>query len=168
MAVRAPLLIASFAALAIAACGPPASGPASPSAKPEALPAIEPRPLDGAPRLASAVEGRPALVSLWATWCEPCRDEIPALGRLDAWARAHGAVVVGVAVGESAEVVARFRRDTPMPYAVYVDEELRFADALGERSVPATVVVDRSGRIVYRGGALDARAEAAFKAAAER
>ena len=168
MAVRAPLLRPLALALALAACGPGATGAAAPATRPEVLPPVDVRPLDGAPRLASAIEGRPALVSLWATWCEPCRDEIPALARLDGWARAHGAVVVAVAIGEAADKVTTFRKDTPMPYAVYVDEEHRFADALAERSVPATLVLDRTGRIVFRGGALDARAEEALKAAAER
>lgn len=129
------------------------------------------RPLDaGAPRLGALVAGRPALVSLWATWCEPCRDEIPELTRLDADAREHGAnaVVVAVAVGESADHVARFRESHAMPYALYIDEDFRFADALGERAVPTTLVVDASGRIVLRTGALDARAVEALRAEVAR
>ena len=167
MADRAPLLTglggfarACAAALVVAACTPTPQAP-----KATSLPSLEVRPLDaGAPRLGALVAGRPALVSLWATWCEPCRDEIPELARLDAYAREHGGSVVAIAVGESADHVTRFRQGRAMPYPGYVDEDFRFADALGERAVPATLVVDASGRIVLRAGALDARAASAFKA----
>jgi hypothetical protein len=48
-------------------------------------------------------------------------------------------------------------------YTQLVDEEFRFADSIGERRVPATLVLDRAGRIVYRGDALDARSLAALR-----
>jgi hypothetical protein len=54
-----------------------------------------------------------------------------------------------------------------MGYLQLVDEDVLLADALGQRSVPATLVVDRSGRIVYRGDALSAEGLAAFRNALE-
>lgn len=90
---------------------------------------------------------------------------MPALAKLDGWAREHGAVVVGVAVGEPEAKVAEFVATKRLAYPQLVDEDFRVADALGERSVPATIVVDRTGRVVYRGGALDERAKDAFEAA---
>jgi thiol-disulfide isomerase/thioredoxin len=148
--------------LALAGCG--AGAASAPPPKPAVIPATDVRAMDRTPTpIASTIRGRPALVTLWATWCEPCRDEIPELGKLDAYARAKGAVVVGVAVGEPIDHVAEFAHGRPMPYLVLVDEEFRFADAVGERAVPATLVVDRDGTIVYRGGALDARSIEAFR-----
>jgi len=52
-----------------------------------------------------------------------------------------------------------------LPYAQLVDERFRFADALGQERVPATLVIDRTGRIVFSGGALDDSALAALRAA---
>lgn len=115
--------------------------------------------------LAAAVHGRPALVSLWATWCEACTTELDALNRLDARAKERGALVVGVAIGEPRERVAEFVATRGLNYAQLVDEDFHFADALGERRVPTTLVVDRAGRVVYVGGALDEGALAAFRAA---
>lgn len=113
--------------------------------------------------LTSAIAGKPALVSLWTTWCDACVKEQPALARIDGWAKAHGAVVVGVAVGESIDTVTTYTAEHRLPWLVLVDEEFRFADALGEKRVPTTLVVDREGHVVYTGGAVDERSVAAFR-----
>lgn len=153
-------------ALAVGAgCGaPPAkSAVSAPTAR---LPSVELQTLDGrAERLSDALAGRPALVSLWATWCDACAAELPALSRLSARAPALGAVVVAVAVGEPREKVAAYVRASGIGWLELVDEQFQLADALGQRRVPATLVIDRAGRITYAGGALDAPALAALRAA---
>jgi peroxiredoxin len=116
--------------------------------------------------LGHVTEGRVALVSLWATWCDACTKEIDALNRLAArTADRHDAMVVGVAVGESVASVDAFRRHHDMSYVQLVDEDFSLADALGQRRVPATHVIDRGGRIVYRGDVLDGEGLAAFRGA---
>lgn len=147
-------------------CASPA--PPAAVAKPAALlPATRIVTLEGTTTdLRSVLSGRVAVVSFWATWCDACVGEMDALGRLQAQARARGdAVVVGVAVGEAREKVAAFARKHALPYAQLVDEDFSLADALGEPRVPTTLVVDRNGRIVFRGGALDPAGLAAFRAA---
>lgn len=115
--------------------------------------------------LASTLRGRVAVVSLWATWCEACVAEFDALNRLETYAQTSGAVVVAVAVGESRADVAAFLATRGLRYVQLVDEEFKLADALGQRQVPATLVVDRRGRVRHVGGAFDARALAAFREA---
>jgi peroxiredoxin len=106
------------------------------------------------------------MVTLWATWCDACVGEIDVLERLQRQAGARvDAVVVGVAVGETREHVAAFAQKRGLVYAQLVDENFRLADALGEPRVPATLVVDRAGHIVFRGGALDTSSLAAFRSA---
>ncbi len=123
--------------------------------------------LNGVPtELANVARGRVALVSLWAPWCDGCERELDALNRLNArTASSRDAVVIGVAVGEPREAVAEFVRRRGLRYMQLVDEEFRFADSIGERRVPTTLVLDRAGRIVYRGKALDARGLEALRAA---
>ncbi len=116
-------------------------------------------------RLDAAVAGKVALVSLWATWCEACREEFGALSRLDAAARARGAVVLSVAEGEGWVEVADFVARKGLRWRQLVDEELRLGEELGSRRVPATLVVNRAGRVVFVGGAFDDAALAAFRAA---
>ena len=137
---------------------------AKPAAHATALPDLQVRSLDRhEQQLRAALGGKPALVSLWATWCDACREEQPALVRIDGWAREHGALVVGLAVGEEIDKVATYANDKHVPWLVLVDEDFHFADALGEKRVPTTLVVDRAGRIVYTGGAVDDRSLAAFR-----
>lgn len=114
--------------------------------------------------LGTVVGGHPALVSLWATWCEACVAETRALNQLEAHARdLGGARVVGVAEGESPAVVGAFAARHRLEYPLFVDEDFRVADALGERRVPSTIVFDRHGKIVFRGGALDGAGLTAFR-----
>ncbi len=137
---------------------------------PSSLPATPVQTLDGgATDLAGVLRGRPALVSLWATWCDTCIQEAPALNRLEAEARKAGdALVVGVAIGETPDAVRDFAKTRKLVYTQLVDPDFRLADTLGERQVPATLVVDRTGHIVFRGKSLDEGSLSAFRRAAER
>jgi peroxiredoxin len=130
------------------------------------LPSIDLVTLEGQPtKMAQALAGRPALVSLWATWCEACTTEFEPLARLSVRAQSVGAVVVAVAVGEPRQKVQSFVQAHQLGYTQLVDEEFQFADRLGQKRVPATLVIDRGGRVVYIGGLLDENALAALEKA---
>jgi peroxiredoxin len=163
-------LVAGVALLGCAPTAAPSADRTAASTSHEAPRVLPPAPLvalDGSPAdLGAAIQGRTAVVSLWATWCEACLEEAGALLRLDAQTTARGdAVVVGIAVGEPHATVAAFAREHGLTYARFVDEDFRLADALGQPRLPATLVIDRRGNIVHRGGALDAAALAAFRGA---
>lgn len=129
------------------------------------LPDVEVKTLAGATtRLQAELGGRPALVSFWASWCEACMDEVPALNKLSAASRSDG-VVVGVAVGDSMEKARAIVADKALAYPNLVDPEFKLADALGQRNVPFTMVLDREGRVVFSGGKLDEAAVSAFERA---
>ena len=164
-AARAPAWLALLFA-AVVGCAVPA---ARPSTTTGVVPSARVVSIDGDPTdLPATLRGRVGLVSLWATWCVACLDEMDALGRLEEQAQSRGdAVVVGVAVGEKREVVAAFAQRRRLPYAVLVDESFGLADALGEPRIPTTLVVNRAGRVVFRGGALDEASLAAFRSALE-
>ena len=152
--------------LLLVGCATAHNPPATPPSTVSALAPIELSTLDGRPaRLDEVTRGRPALVTLWATWCEACARELPALVRLHEATRASGAAIVAIAVGEPHAQVAAFVQHRALPYAQLVDERFQLADALGQNRVPATVVLDRQGRIVYRGGVFDEAALAAFRRA---
>jgi peroxiredoxin len=147
-------------ALVAASC---TSAPAEAPRVPARLPEVTVLSLDRqAASLPSLTRGRPALVALWATWCTACAHELGELDRLQSRLGAD-ALVVGVAVGEPYEHVADFLRTRRLAYAQLVDEDFKLSEALGERRVPATLVVDRRGTVRYSGGALDAHALAALR-----
>lgn len=124
--------------------------------------------LDGRPiTLAELTAGRPALLNLWAPWCERCKTELPDLDRLSR--RLDGcAVVVGVAVGEDASTTAAFVRPRGLVYPQVVDEGFHLADALRQSRVPTTLVIDGAGAIVHVGPAVDQAALGALEAALSR
>jgi len=129
------------------------------------IPDVEVKTLGGAPaHLQTALGGRPALISFWASWCEACMDEVPALNKLTASSRADG-VVLGVAVGDSPEKARAVVTDKSLAYDSLVDADFKLADALGQRNVPFTMVLDREGHVVFTGGALDQAAVSAFERA---
>jgi thiol-disulfide isomerase/thioredoxin len=154
MGNRVSFLIALV--LGTVACGvaPPGAPSGAPAASPP-LPSVTVATLSGDPvDVQRVARGRVALVSFWATWCEACLKEMDALNRLDAKTGAD-AVVIGIAVGEEREKVAEFAQRRGLRYVQLVDPDFAFADALGQRRLPATLVVNRQGRIVFRGEALD-------------
>jgi thiol-disulfide isomerase/thioredoxin len=117
--------------------------------------------------LAKVLAGRPALVNLWAPWCERCKTELPDLDRL-AKQLDGCAVIVGVAVGEDAPRTAAFVHARGLGYPQVVDEGFHLADALRQSRVPTTLVVNGEGAIVHVGLALDQAAVGALKAALGR
>jgi thiol-disulfide isomerase/thioredoxin len=134
-------------ALSAFACAPP------PAALPTAdLSHVAVVGADGKPtNLATLANGRVTVASLWAPWCEGCQKEEPALLRLQQLAEKRGDfVLVSIAIGTSADDVAA------RPYPRLIDTGA-FAE-FGHRRVPATLVIDASGRTVFEGGALDGAA----------
>jgi thiol-disulfide isomerase/thioredoxin len=103
----------------------------------------------------SDYEGRIVVLNFWATWCGPCRVEIPALVQLRKDFPAHEVAVIGVSVdGQSSNIVAqleRFLARYEVNYPVYHDPAQGFAgrfDPTGNlRFVPTTVLIDPKGRI---------------------
>ncbi len=119
----------------------------------------------GSHPLEELLGGRPALINFWAPWCEPCIKELPELERLSHAVSPCGATVLGVAVGEAPGTVKAFVRARQLSYPQFTDEQFRLADALGQRRVPATVVLDSEQHVVFVGSALDGRATSALAAA---
>jgi thiol-disulfide isomerase/thioredoxin len=172
---RAPAGVVAAAALAaaLAGCrttaprGAGATTPGAPGASSRAASAWQEVPLsdlDSHPvTLAKLLAGRPAIVNLWAPWCERCKTELPDLDRLSR--RLAGcAVVVGVAVGEDAAHTAAFVRERGLAYPQVVDEGFHLADTLRQGRVPTTLVIDGEGTIVHVGLALDQAAVGALEA----
>ena len=114
----------------------------------EALPALTLACLGPGPDLSlDRLSGRPSLVNLWATWCEPCREEMPLLQ--DAYAR-HGEEIrfLGVDTQDRADAAGTFLGDLGVGYPHVVDPEGRLLTKLGIRGLPVTLAIDSSGRIV--------------------
>jgi thiol-disulfide isomerase/thioredoxin len=90
-----------------------------------------------------AARGHVVLVHFFATWCEPCREELPALNRLAA--RANGSVnVLAIAVADADRSVQRFFETTPVDFPVLLDRDRAVAKAWSVATLPTTFVLDAS------------------------
>ena len=110
------------------------------------------------------LRGEVLLVNVWATWCAPCRWEMPTLDRLQARMGGDGLEVVAVSIDEGGTAaVEPYYADVGIENLdVYVDPEGDLVDALGPTALPQSYVVDRTGRVVgYVKGAADWDSEAA-------
>lgn len=104
-------------------------------------------------------QGKIMVLNLWATWCAPCRDEIPVLIKLQRKYVERGVIFVGLAL-DDAEPVAKYSKEMGIDYPIVVGGAGagEFARRLGNRNglLPFTVIVDRSGKTVTSHlGALD-------------
>ncbi|WP_370151713.1 redoxin family protein [Ferrovibrio sp.] len=100
----------------------------------------------------AAFRGRVVLLNLWATWCVPCREEMPALDRLQALRGGPDFQVVAVAQDRAGrEKVARFLAETGATRIVpYLDASMKSGRAWGAIGLPTTILIDREGREIGR------------------
>jgi thiol-disulfide isomerase/thioredoxin len=107
--------------------------------------------LDGETFRLADHRGQVVVLNFWATWCPPCRAEIPGFIRLQNEFREDGVVFVGVALDEEgAEVVEPYSRQRGINYPVLLDRGAVARQFDGGRVVPTTLLIDRSGRIRFR------------------
>jgi thiol-disulfide isomerase/thioredoxin len=134
---------------------PVAATPATPEAPPprkipESLPGVSLPGLDGRLHRLSDWKGRPLLINFWATWCEPCRREIPLLERTRRENGVNSLEIVGIAI-DHADTVREFAKKLDMNYQVLVGEQggLEAVEAFGMDTVlPFSVFADAQGDIV--------------------
>lgn len=132
------------AAVVLSACAP-AAVPA-----PAQVGTLALRDLAGRAVALAAADGRPTLVAFWATWCAPCRRELPLL---DCVHRARGGTlrVLGVALDDDPRLVAEFAADRGVGFATLHDPRGAATRAvLPVDALPYAVVIDAGGRIVER------------------
>ncbi|MES9940263.1 MAG: TlpA disulfide reductase family protein [Candidatus Thiodiazotropha sp. 6PLUC2] len=94
--------------------------------------------------------GRVVIVNFWASWCHPCRNELPSMNR--AWDRLKSKSVAMLAInlGEEAEAVNAFLNDYPIDFQVLLDYQGRISQRWGVRGMPTTFVLNRRGKIIYK------------------
>ena len=129
----------------------PLPEPVRPAVIPERLPEVTLADRDGRPRALSEWAGRPLIINFWATWCAPCRREIPMLNALAADEHYAGFEVIGIAI-DFREDVLGYLQKTPIDYTVLIGEQdgMEAARAFGMESIglPFTAFSDLQGRIV--------------------
>ena len=102
--------------------------------------------LEGKTWTLASLYGKVVMLNFWASWCEPCRVEMPALDALVLRHQAAGLVVLAVNHQEPPEVIKRFWDQRPFALPVLLDRDGAVTAAWGVRAFPTTVLIDRRGK----------------------
>lgn len=120
----------------------------------------EPRPMpevqfvdgEGKPHTLADFKGKVVLLNLWATWCAPCRQEMPTLDRLQAQLGGADFQVLALSIDQGGvQLVRDFYREVGIQHlGIYIDESASAISSLGAFGLPATLLLDRQGRELGR------------------
>ena len=119
----------------------------------EALPPISGTTLDGTSLDVASLRGKVVVLNSWATWCDPCRSEVPTLVKLAASTKPDEVAIVGLDVSDNDDAARQFARDFSMNYPSIIDSEgvlLPTIPGVPPAALPSTVILDREGRIAVR------------------
>jgi peroxiredoxin len=136
--------------LVLAACGGTTGGVPEGISEGKQAPDFSLERLEGGEVSLSDHRGDVVLINFWATWCAPCRAEIPAIESVHQARQNDGFVVLGVNYQESRDVVEPFARELAVTYPVLLDESGRIMETYRAIGLPMSVLVDREGIIRVR------------------
>jgi cytochrome c-type biogenesis protein len=137
---------------------PPPKGPQQAYAP---APDVQFTKLDGSAFRLKDLKGRVVLLNFWATWCVPCRNEIPSLSAMQKDLDSRGLSVIGVSYDDTADLVQEFQKDIPQTYQIVLGGR-EVGSELPASPLPTTYIIDRQGRI--REKMIGERTRSAFEA----
>lgn len=143
----ARLLRAVLGAMLIAGIGSPIAAPGLTVIEPIAAPALHLPDRLSKPSSLQALRGKVVLVNFWATYCKPCREEIPSLDRVRQRLAAKGFEVIGVDVADAPEAVTRYLATNPVSFPILFDPDASTMIAWKAVGLPASFLIDRQGRL---------------------
>ncbi|MCC5793228.1 MAG: TlpA family protein disulfide reductase [Chromatiales bacterium] len=97
----------------------------------------------------SGLRGEVVMINFWATWCPPCRQEMPHLDQIYRRFGRMGFTLLGVNVEQNSRLADAFLRDVPVTFPILLDPEERVSRLYNVPAMPSTVVVDRQGAVRY-------------------
>ena len=114
-----------------------------------ATPPLELTDVQGKVHRLADYRGKAVLVNFWATWCGPCREEMPSMEQLRVAMQGRPFVVLAVNVGEGARVAGDYGSQMSLGFPLLLDRDTKTTRAWGARILPASFVVGPDGRIRY-------------------
>ncbi len=104
---------------------------------------------DGQAVSLSELKGQVVMINFWATWCGPCRQEMPLLEQLYTRYESLGFTLLGVNVEENSKDADVFLKDTPVTFPILFDPENGVSKLYNVSAMPSTVLVDRAGNVRF-------------------
>ncbi len=106
--------------------------------------------LDGNQHRLSDYLGQVVIINFWATWCPPCRAEMPSMQRAWEQLEQEKIVMLGIDVGEDEDTIFQFTANYLVEFPLLMDQDSKVIDQWPVRGLPTTFVLDPKGRIIYR------------------
>jgi peroxiredoxin len=106
--------------------------------------------VDGRTISLSDFRGKVVFLNFWATWCPPCREEMPSMQALYRRFREQGLEILAVDIMENRKTVTNFLSDNDLTFPTVLDPDGRVSGSYGVQAVPATFIVDRDGKLILR------------------
>ncbi len=145
----APHLIAILLAIILGVAGAEAGQTLQEFRGTPEAPAIELEDLDGNAVTLSQFRGQVVIVNFWATWCPPCRKEMPSMQRAWAELQANDVMMLAVHVGGKPDQVWEFAGEYDLEFPILMDASSKVSRSWPMRGLPTTFVIGPEGRIVY-------------------
>ncbi len=94
-------------------------------------------------------KGQVVLINFWASWCAPCRKEMPLLDELQQRYAPLGFTMLGINVEEDSSLADEFLRGTPVNFPILYDRANKVSEAYDVIAMPTTIIVDREGKVRF-------------------
>jgi len=104
--------------------------------------------LTGKRVILSGLKGKIVFLNFWATWCSPCREEMPSMQKLYARFKDKDFAMVAVSLNEPASAVKKFFKDYNLTFTALLDSDGELMSPYGIRGIPNTFIIDRDGTII--------------------
>lgn len=137
------------AALLLAACGDAPPGTVSVG---QPVPPYTAQSMDGDRASLADLQGRPVLLNVWATWCHPCREEMPALEQLHREYSPRGLRVVGVSIDQASaeQEIREFLQTSGASFDIWLDPNSDVTNQFSTVGVPNTFLIGPDGRLLWK------------------
>ena len=96
------------------------------------------------------LQGKVVFLNFWATWCGPCRDEMPSMEALYTQYKDKGLEIIAVNVRESSKEVLAFMNEYSLSFPAVLDSDGRVSNSYGIQAIPTSFIIDREGKIITR------------------
>ncbi len=106
--------------------------------------------LDDNPHSLSDYHGQVVIINFWATWCPPCREEMPSMQSAWEQLEKEGILMFGIDVGEDEDTIFQFMANYPVEFPILLDQDSKVINRWPVLGLPTTFVVDPDGKIAYR------------------
>jgi len=98
----------------------------------------------------SDFKGKVVIINFWATWCPPCRKEMPSMQRAWEKLKQEGIVMLAINVGEDSDQIFAFTAEYPVEFPLLMDRDSSVVRQWNVRGLPTTYIVNPAGKIVYQ------------------